>query len=208
MSASTERRHGFVTKLLSGERLEWSLIGRLAVVLAAAFVTFATLSLTMPAAIGYFTGTPQHGIAEVLKRGDLLLNAVVLPLAATFLCLFGFCIREALRVAGPAYRLNDVACRLQELSVPRGVRVRKDDHLQFAVKQLSVGLERIHEELAALQTIARRADVNDPARAQAALTQLKMRLESFTLVTAAPECAVITDTTVAVADAVREPVVQ
>lgn len=191
MKPTVNRRRSLFVRLLGGSQPELRLLGRHSLVLLASFVFFVTLSLTLPAAIGYLAGTPLAGITELLRRSELLLTAVLLPLAATLLALFGFGLREVLRLAGPERRLIDAGLHLQQLSLPRGLKVRRDDYLQLAVKELNLGLERLHDEVGELQSIAASADVTDPAACQVALTKLQLRLAGIARVTALPEAAVV-----------------
>lgn len=184
---STLRRNVF-QKLLSKSDPELRLMSHLIVILASNFVLFLALAFAMPATAGYLLGVPQWGIDELLRRVDLLSLAVVLPLGCIFLCLLAQGLVAGMRIAGPAHRFIDVAKKLQGLCIPRGVNVRRDDYLRRTAHELSLGLERIHDEVRAMRDLADGADRDDPQAAQLALEQLQVRLSQFVLVTAAPGC--------------------
>lgn len=188
MKPAIDRRRTLLERLLTRSDPELRLFARLAVVLTASLFLFAALALVMPAAAGLVAGVPAWGITELLARGRLLGFGVVLPLACTFLCLLGFGVHEIMKVAGPDFRVRDVAQRLQELCIPRGLRTRRGDYLQRTTRELNLGLERLHDEIAALQQLARASEGADAQRCVLALQQIRLRLEGFTLVSHAPEC--------------------
>jgi len=209
MTTPTERRRSLYAKLASKSGLELRLLSRLLVILAGSFALFVTLAVTMPAAVGFLGGSPRSGITELLSRIDLLAFGVILPLACTLLGLLGLGLRETLRIAGPDYRIREVARRLQELCVPRGLRIRNGDYLQSTAKELNVALERLHDEVKTLREIVVRGDAAEaPREARAILDELKARLESFSLVTCAPECRPVEVAASAVARAPVEPPVE
>jgi hypothetical protein len=188
MSHPNEQRRNLFQRLLAKSDPELRLVSHLLIILASNFVLFLALAFAMPATAGYLLGVPQWGIDELLRRVDLLSLAVVLPLGCTFLCLLAQGLVAGLRIAGPARRFVDVATRLQGLCIPRGVHVRRDDYLRHTAHELSLGLERVHDEVRAMRDLAEGADRDDPAAAQVALEQIRLRLSQFNLVGASPGC--------------------
>lgn len=188
MSHPTNQRRNLVQRLLSKSDPELRLVSHLLIILASNFVLFLALAFAMPATAGYLLGVPEWGIEELLHRVDLLSLAVVLPLGCTFLCLLAQGLVAGMRIAGPARRFVDIATRLQQLCIPRGVHVRRDDYLRRTAHELSLGLERVHDEVRAMRDLAEGADRDDPIAVQDALEQLRLRLSRFVLVGAAPGC--------------------
>lgn len=188
MNKPSELRRNLFQRLMAKSDPELRLISHLTVILASNFVLFLALAFAMPATAGYLLGVPQWGVDELLRRVDLLSLAVVLPLGCTFLCLLAQGLVAGMRIAGPARRFVDIATRLQNLCIPRGVNIRRDDYLRTTAHELSLGLERMHDEVRAMRDLAQGADLDDPRSAQVALEQLKLRLEQFELVGPAPGC--------------------
>jgi len=201
MSHPTNQRRNLFQRLLAKSDPELRLVSHLVIILASNFVLFLALAFAMPATAGYLLGVPQWGIEELLHRVDLLSLAVVLPLGCTFLCLLAQGLVAGMRIAGPARRFVEVSGRLQRLCIPRGVNVRRDDYLRRTAHELSLGLEKIHDELRAMRDLAHGADRDDPRAAQLALEQLRLHLSRFELVTASPGC-----TPIAAAPAPEAPV--
>lgn len=191
MNHPSQLRRSLFQKLLAKSDPELRLISHLVVILASNFVLFLALAFAMPASAGYLLGVPQWGVDELLRRVDLLTLAVVLPLGCTFLCLLAQGLVAGMKIAGPARRFLDVATRLQNLCLPRGVNIRRDDYLRSTAHELSLGLERVHDEVRAMRDLANGADLDDPRSAQVALEQLKLRLAQFELVGPTPGCAPI-----------------
>jgi len=188
MSRPINLRRNLFQRLLSKSDPELRLVSHLLIILASNFVLFLALAFAMPATAGYLLGVPEWGIEELLHRVDLLSLAVVLPLGCTFLCLLAQGLVAGMRIAGPARRFVDIATRLQRLCLPRGVHVRRDDYLRHTAHELSLGLERVHDEVRAMRDVAESVDRDDPVAAQAALEQLRVHLARFELVEASPGC--------------------
>jgi hypothetical protein len=185
------RRHRF---LVDGE-MQLRLISRLVIILAANLALFVALAIMMPAAVGYFGGSPQWGVFEAMRRGDVLATTLLLPLGCSFLCFFGQGFRETLKIAGPNYRFRSVFRDLAALRISRGVRIRKNDYLQSTANELHAGLERLHDEVATLRRLARYGAAADPDEAKRSLDELVKRLDAFTLLSCAPECRVVDERT-------------
>ncbi len=174
--------------ILVDRRFQFAIVSRLAVILAANAVLFFALAIGMPAAIGYLSGFPSWGILELFSRVELLAFAVLLPMACTFFCLMGQGLRETLRIAGPEFRFRQVFRQLKQLRLPRGVQIRKEDHLQTTSNELHQCLVALHDEVAQLQLMAREAAASESAQALARWRKVGERLERFTLQSCAPEC--------------------
>jgi hypothetical protein len=185
------RRHRF---LVDGE-MQLRLIARLVILLIVNLALFVSLVILMPAAVGYFGGSPQWGFIEALRRGSTLATTLLLPLGCSFLCFFGQGFRETLKIAGPNYRFRSVFRDLAALRIPRGVRIRKNDYLQSTANELHAGLERLHDEVATLRRLARYGAAAEPDEAKRSLDELVKRLDAFTLLSCAPECRVVGERT-------------
>ncbi|MBL8842824.1 MAG: hypothetical protein JNL90_15000 [Planctomycetes bacterium] len=175
------------TTLLVDRKFQLRLIGRLALILAANLVLFFALSIGMPAAVGFVGGAPTWGILELFTRLDLLALAVLLPLAGTFLVLLGQGLRETLRIAGPEVRLRQVFGELRSLRLPRAVAIRRDDHLQETVRDLSAALGALHGHVETMQAVARAAADAPAERSLAKWRELGALVQQFTLLGALPD---------------------
>lgn len=159
------------------------------------FLLFLMISLVGPVGISLVGNPADEVMMETAFRVEVLLRLVLPPLACTFLCILAHGIFETFRIAGPSFRFRQVFRDLQQLRVPRGVRIRKDDYMQDTCEAFHQALVTVHDTLASLQadsrTLSRSLESGrqelTPGAEQAA-RRMEATLAQFQLLTAAPEC--------------------
>jgi len=171
-------------------------IGRFAGLLLFYLVLFLIISMVAPVGISLLGGSDDWAMMETAFRVDVLLRMVLAPLLCTFLCVFAHGVLETFRVAGPHYRFRQVFKDLKGGTVPRGVKIRKDDYLQETCRAFDGALVSLHDRIGQMQGQSRRlshlmeaASSGDPEAVQAAAqaqAELHQALHAFELVGGAP----------------------
>lgn len=185
------------TKILIDREFQIQFSLRLATILLASMVFFFVLSVMAPAAFGFFGGSVDWGVLRAVMQWDVLMYAVLLPLAGTFLALLGQGIRETFRIAGPNGRFQQVLRDVKELTIPAGVRIRKDDYLQETARLMNESFQALQGQISRLQQLGRHAQevfdadatLQSPEQQQvlgAALRDLNATLAGFHLVSESP----------------------
>ena len=151
--ASTPVRTRRRKQILVDQDLQIRFVIRLGLILCANLGLFLSLAVTAPAALAFLAGEPVIGALDAMMRWDVLVYGVVLPLAATFLCMFGQGLRETFRIAGPNNRFRQVMEGLHTLHIPRGVRIRRSDLLQDTAGAMDVALITLHDRIAELRAL-------------------------------------------------------
>ncbi len=175
-------------------------IGRLGGALCFYFLLFLVISVVAPGAFTFLGDPPEWAMMETAFRVEVLLRIVLAPLLCTFICLFAHGVLETFRIAGPNFRFKSVARDLQQLRLPRGLRIRKGDLLQDTADELHRGLVAMHDQLAAVKSDAgaaieqarqalQAARTGDADQALAALSRVEQAIDRFELVGCAPGCA-------------------
>ena len=155
-------------------------------------------ALMAPAAAALYAEHLSAGHSPWTLAGFVVISVAV-PAVCSFLFLFGHTLRDAGRVVGPCYRFRRVFEAMRTGALPRGVRIRRDDYLQETAQELDQTLVHLHDSFAGLRTHARQMEENlarvtrdsgheelDDVRST--WRELRVRIDAFTLVSAAPEC--------------------
>ncbi len=165
-------------------------ISRLAGILCFYLLLFLVVSVVAPVAFTLMGEPPEWAMMETAFRIEVLLRIILAPLICTFLCLFAHGILETFRVAGPNYRFKAVFKDLQQLRVPRGVRIRQNDYLADTAEQLDKGLISLHDHVQQMKVMSRDAvqAVRSGQGSIEAVERLDSMLSAMTLLTCAPAC--------------------
>jgi len=144
-------------RIVVDRELQLRLVTRIAAAFLGSLLFFLAVALGTPLFLGAMTGIPDWGLSSFGMRVRFLFAFVALPLLAALLILFAVGVRSTFGVAGPLYRFCQVFRDLAALRIPRGVRIRKDDHLQDPARLFDGALVALHDHLDELQERARAA---------------------------------------------------
>lgn len=131
------------------------------------YFTFCVATAILLPSVMSWIGISKTGAGDELGfRVEVLLKVLLIPLLVSFagMCVHG--LQETFRVAGPAYRLKSVFAKVDNLTIPRGVIIRRDDHLQEATAAANDALIRVHDHLVEAQKLGlelRQSVSNDAA---------------------------------------------
>jgi len=138
------------TKILVDPALQFRMIGRLLLMLAADMAVLGLLVVALPIAISAVQGDTKAGLDEAWERAQAL-RIWGIPLAVTFLLMSLQGVREVFRVAGPSYRFRVTMASVAQGKVPRGVAIRKDDYLQDTCAAMNAALVSVHDRFTSLK---------------------------------------------------------
>lgn len=194
------------------------IVARLSMYLVACFVFFVAVVILGPLVFGLLTGGADEALRYTRLRLEFLGYIALFPLLSSVFVLAAIGLRESFRVAGPCFRFRTVFELLRELRIPRGVRIRGNDHLQETAQSLNSALVSLHDELAILKALGCEADqtfkaLQDNPGDHAALcdlakplNELGKKLSNIELLSASPECRPLDDKPDASVVETNEPV--